>query len=79
MSKVQVTVVVEGAEGYDRGPMADKYIVRLKGVPDLHPVDGENIEADGPYLTIKNGGKVIARFKETEVQAWWIEQPRTGR
>jgi hypothetical protein len=56
--------------------MAQKIVVRLKGVEHVQVIEADGVEPDGPYLVLRRGDNVVAKFKESEVQGWWIESDR---
>lgn len=53
--------------------MAKTFYILVKGGEGPHEIEADNIEQDGTYLALRKGNTVVAKFKEAEVQGWWIE------
>ena len=53
--------------------MAKRIMVTLKGGLGPFVVEADVIEPDGPYLALRKGDNVVAKFKEAEVVAWVIK------
>jgi hypothetical protein len=53
--------------------MPQRIVVRLKGMPNPAVVNADNIEDEGPWIVLRKGDNVVAKFKTAEVVSWEIE------
>jgi hypothetical protein len=54
--------------------MSQTILIRLKGIGTPEAIEADQIENDGPYLVLRKGSNIVAKFKESEVVGWVIDQ-----
>lgn len=72
METSETQLVVREWKGYSLS-MPKKIFVTVKGANAAHIVEADVIEQDGPWLALRKGDNVVAKFKEAEVVGWVIK------
>lgn len=57
--------------------MPKTFVFQLKGHNAVTKVDADEAELYGAYWQLRVGGKVVANFKDAEIQAWWLDEAKS--
>jgi hypothetical protein len=54
--------------------MPKQIVLRLKGVNNAVVVSADHVEDEGPWVVLRKGNNVVAKYKNSEVISWEIEE-----